>query len=438
MRRDHQSWGRYPPANHARVIAPAWRDGLPHLERIEGSVLPFGLGRSYGDVCINDGGCLVDTTRLDRFRGFDEETGLLQCEAGTTLREILRVFVPRGWFLPVTPGTKEVTIGGAIANDVHGKNHHRSGTFGRFVRRFELLRSDGSRLTCSPEENSALFSATIGGLGLTGLIVWAEIRLRRIPGPFIDQERIRFPSLDRFFGLSRESDESHEYTVAWLDCIATGRQLGRGIFIRGNHAQDPRPGGRARGTAGRLTIRAEPPEWLLSRPIMRSFNELYYHSQLRRETRSTVHYEPFFFPLDSINDWNLLYGKRGFLQYQCVAPVRDGEQVIREVLERISRSGDASFLAVLKTFGSMPSPGLMSFPRPGYTLSLDFAFRGARTLALLESLDAVVKVAGGAIYPAKDARMSPGVFETSFPALPEYRKLIDARFSSSFWRRVTR
>ncbi|MGK2858070.1 MAG: FAD-binding oxidoreductase [Thermoanaerobaculia bacterium] len=435
MTRAYQSWGRYPRATHAAALLPAWTDALPDLRAIEGSVLPFGLGRSYGDACLNDGGSLIDTSRLDRFRGFDEETGTLRCESGVTLREILRLFAPRGWFLPVVPGTKDVTVGGAIANDVHGKNHHRAGTFGRFVRSFELLRSDGTMLTCSPAQNAELFSATIGGLGLTGLIVQAEIVLRTIPGPFIDQERIRFASLNDFFRVSRESDESHEYTVAWLDCLATGRRLGRGIFIRGNHAKLSGYGGSVRDQS-RLNVRVESPAWLLSRPFMRAFNELYYHSQLRNEVRSTIHYESFFFPLDAIDGWNLLYGKAGFLQYQCVAPLADGERVIREVLERISRSGDASFLAVLKRFGSTASPGLLSFPRLGYTLSLDFAFRGGRTLELLDALDAVVVGAGGAIYPAKDARMAPAVFESSFARLPEFRGLVDEKFSSSFWRRV--
>jgi FAD/FMN-containing dehydrogenase len=434
--RVYGSWGRYPRASHTGVVPILWRSEPPPLDRLDGSVLPFGCGRSYGDSCLNDGGLLLDTAGLDRLIDFDTVAGRLRCEAGVTLADILALTVPRGWFLPVVPGTRWVTVGGAIANDIHGKNHHRAGTFGAHVVRFELLRSSGERLICSPEENFELFRATIGGLGLTGLILWAEIRLKPIPGAGIALEQIRFSGLDEFFELTK-SDQEYEYTVAWVDCLAQGRRLGRGIFMRGDHTgwAAPAPSPLA---AARLRIPCDAPSGLLNRATIRAFNELYYRRQIRARTRSVVPYTPFFFPLDAVGDWSRLYGPGGFLQYQCVVPDQPGAPRIREIFERMARSGEAPSLAVFKRFGDVPSPGLLSFPRPGLTLAVDLAFRGQRTLALLEELDRVVRDAGGAVYPAKDARMSPESFRRFFPQWERFAVHIDPKFSSSFWRRVHR
>src|SRR5215469_5918468 len=228
------SWGCYPRVAPRQVIPVFWRNEMPDLASLETSILPYGYGRSYGDSCLNEGGVTLDVSHLKRFLAFDEELGLLRCEAGVALGEILELVVPRGWFLPVTPGTKFVSVGGAIANDVHGKNHHRAGTFGCHVTQFELLRSTGERLLCSPEENVDLFRATIAGLGLTGVILWAELQLKRIIGPYIDMQRIRFTSLKEFQQLAEESEQDFEYTVAWVDCFASGAELGRGFFTRGN------------------------------------------------------------------------------------------------------------------------------------------------------------------------------------------------------------
>lgn len=429
----YSSWGRYPRVKQ-RAVPLHWRDEA-ELRALagEGPVLPRGLGRSYGDSCLNEGGTLLLTRGLARFLSFDPDTGVLRCEAGVSLAEILAFASPRGFFLPVTPGTKFVTVGGAIANDVHGKNHHADGTFGRFVRRFELVRSDGSRRVCSPSENADLFQATIGGLGLTGLVTWAEIELRRVPGPFIVQESLRMRGIDDFFRVNEASERDWLYTVAWVDCLARGRRLGRGLYYRGNHA----PGtGRARTPAvkmPRLRLPFDLPDFVLGEKSVRLFNALYYRRQLRALRRSTVFYEPFFYPLDAVGDWNRAYGKRGFLQWQCVVP--DADTVVR-LLETIARDRQGSFLVVLKTFGDLPSPGLLSFPRPGFTLALDFPHRGERTLRLLQRLDDLVADAGGALYPAKDARMSPEMFALSFPRLPAFRPHVDPAFSSSFWRRV--
>lgn len=431
-RRSYRSWGRYPTSNPADVFPVVWRSDVPPFERLPGSVLPYACGRSYGDSCLNDGGLLLDVRRLDRLIGFDAQAGLLRCEAGVTLAAILALIVPHGWFLPVVPGTRWVSVGGAIANDIHGKNHHRTGTFGAHVTRLELLRSSGERIVCVPGD--LLFQATVGGLGLTGLVTWAEIRLKRIAGPGIAMERIRFPGLDAFFELAAE-DHAFEYTVAWVDCLTRGPRLGRGIYMRGDHAPLDGPTPSPLGAA-RLTVPVDAPAGLLNRVTLALFNEAYYRGQLTGRRRSVVSYAPFFFPLDGVGDWTRLYGPQGFVQYQCVVPGAPAAGPIRTIFERIARSGEPASLGVLKRFGAARSPGMLSFPREGTTLAVDFAVRGDRPFALLDDLDAIVREAGGAVYPAKDARMSPESFRAFFPQLNRFRPHQDPKFSSSFWRRV--
>jgi len=433
--RPYESWGRYPNAHHRAVLVARWRDDPLPLPSPDLSVLPFGNGRSYGDVCLNDSQALIDARPLDRFLAFDPATGRLGCEGGVLLSEILDLVVPRGWFLPVTPGTRFVTVGGAIANDVHGKNHHRAGTFGCHIRAFELLRSDGSRRLCSPDENADYFRATIGGLGLTGLITWAELQLRKIDNPYIAEETVRYRSLDEFFTLSAESDRNCEYTVAWIDCLASGAGLGRGVFIRGNHA-GATPAREPRAPRLKLAVPLTPPISAINWATLRAFNAAYYYGHPAGRHAGTVHYAPFFYPLDSVADWNRIYGPKGFLQYQFVVPHGQGAEAVREVLQRIARAGTGSFLAILKVFGEPASPGLLSFPAPGLTLALDFPNRGPKTFDLLARLDEVVRQAGGRLYPAKDARMRGEDFRTAYPSWPELEALRDPRFDSSFWRRV--
>jgi FAD/FMN-containing dehydrogenase len=394
-------------------------------------LLPYGLGRSYGDSCLNASRELIDCRRLNRILGFDESTGLLRCEGGVSLSDILDVFLPRGWFPPVTPGTRFVTVGGAIANDVHGKNHHRAGTFGAHVHQIGLHRANDGLVICNPEENADMLRATIGGLGLTGVIAWADIQLKRVAGPWIDSESVPFQSLNAFLDLSRESNDRFEYTVAWLDCFA-GRKP-RGIFFRGNHSLDP--GKQFRPRRGPKLPFALP-GGMLNRYSVRALNGAYYRMHSARRDTAVVAYDSFFYPLDSVRQWNLLYGRQGFLQYQCVIPEANAEAV-EELLDRIARSGMGSFLGVLKQFGSAPAAGMLSFPRPGITIALDFAMRGERTLRLMQSLDEVVQQSGGALYPAKDARMSTALFEASFPHWRRFVPYIDPKMSSSFWRRVT-
>jgi len=427
------SWGRYPKTAHRTVHKPAWNDQVPDIlaSAETGALLPYGLGRSYGDSCLNSGRELIDCRRLNRILGFDESTGMLRCESGVSLSDIIDVFLPKGWFLPVTPGTRFVTVGGAIANDVHGKNHHCAGTFGAHVRQIGLHRSNDGLVECNSQYNSEMLRATIGGLGLTGVIAFADIQLKRMAGPWIDSETIPFQSLSRFLDLSRESNDRFEYTVAWLDCFAG--KTPRGIFIRGNHAAD-------RGREFRLKhgprLPFALPSWTLNRYAVKAFNTAYYKIHAAKNKAAVVPYDSFFYPLDSVRQWNLLYGRQGFLQYQCVIPETNAA-ALEELLDRISQSGMGSFLGVLKQFGYAPPAGMLSFPRPGVTLALDFQMRGERTLKLMQSLDEIVLQSGGALYPAKDARMSRALFEASFPHWRSFVSYIDPKMSSSFWRRVT-
>jgi FAD/FMN-containing dehydrogenase len=426
-----ESWGHYPRVEQ-RILR--LHDRTAALPAFEGNALAYGNGRSYGDSCLNPQGTLLYTRGLDRFIAFDMAKGTLRCEAGVTLGEILDLIVPHGWFLPVTPGTRHVTVGGAIANDVHGKNHHVAGTFGHHVLGFGLLRSDGTRSECAPGV-SPLFAATIGGLGLTGVITWAELQLRRIDNPWLETETIRFDGLDDFFALSAESVGTHEYTVAWIDCLAKGKALGRGHFHRSVHANATVKAGPAAPKTA-LAMPITPSFSLVNRLTLRPFNALYFQRQQVRRRRAIVHYAPFFYPLDGIRDWNRMYGPRGFLQHQCVIPTAESRAAVVELLREIAGSGSGSFLAVLKEFGNRPSLGLLSFPRSGTTLALDFPNAGPEVFALLDRLDAIVAAAGGAVYPAKDARMSGAHFRSAYPRWQEFQAFVDPRFSSGFWRRV--
>jgi len=427
---DHEVWQPRSPA--------ALVEALPSASRPR---LAYGLGRSYGDSCLNDGGVLVDMTGLDVFQAFDRTTGVLRVEAGVRLADIVNLLAHRvepdggAWFLPVSPGTAFVTVGGAIANDVHGKNHHWMGTFGNHVRAFHLLRGDGSVQRCSANDNAELFRATIGGLGLTGIVLDAELQLRRVPGLAVENEDLRFDDLCAFEELSAAATESHEYTVAWIDCLAAGRQLGRGVFSRANHM----PGAATVPSAGapRLALPIEPPVSPLSRLSIAAFNALYWRRFWpRRQRRQRLPVTTILYPLDFLAGWNRLYGRRGFYQYQCVLPAATAGDGIAELLRTIARAGDGSFLVVLKTFGDRPSPGLLSFPMAGTTLALDFSNRGASTLAMLDRLDRITEAAGGRLYPAKDGRMSGATFRFGYPQLDRFAEQIDPTFSSSFWRRM--
>lgn len=423
-------WGRLPTIEATAARPERRREAFDALADREGEpLLAHGLGRSYGDAALLRDGRVVLTRRLDRMLGFDPETGWLRCEAGVSIEEILQTFVPRGFFPPVVPGTQYVTVGGAIACDIHGKNHHVDGTFCDHVRRIELLLGDGRVVECGPDLHPDLFWATVGGCGLTGLILSCEVQLSPVAGPWIEMESIRIEDLDHFFEVSAESG-GFTHTVTWIDCIARGRSMGRGIFMRGRHA--------AAGASGHpsllqridaaapalLTVPVDAPSWLLNPLTTRAFNEVYFRRHPRGRLETVVHYRPFFFPLDDVRNWNRVYGDRGFLQYQLVVPPDPQHRAIRAVLEEISSSGMASFLAVIKEFGDRVHPGL-SFPQPGVTLALDFANTGRALLDLLVRLDRIVLDAGGRLYLGKDARLPRETFERMFPDAPRWRAVRD-------------
>lgn len=431
------SWGRYP--RHPQIPHPVhWPEDVSQaLAAIatvgRGAALAFGCGRSYGDSCLAESGHVLAMQDMDRVLAADWETGVVLAQAGLTLAELIRIALPRGWFLPVTPGTKFVTLGGAVANDVHGKNHHVMGTFGRHVNHLVIHRSDEGVTRCSPSQRSDLFAATVGGLGLTGVILAVELQLRRVDSSEIEQRSIRLGGFDEFFELSRAHDASYEYTVAWIDCLASGKQAGRGHYIAGNHAQK---GFVELAPPGGLRMPIDPPFSLVNSFSLRAFNTLYYHRQRKKEVASLVGYDPFFYPLDRLQQWNRMYGRAGFQQYQCVVPQQDGPAVIRAVMQQISKSGTGSFLAVLKQCGALASPGLLSFPLHGVSLALDFPQRDQVNERLFSKLDALVHEAGGRLYPAKDAHMSAAHFKQAYPQWEKIEALRDPQLLSQFWKRV--
>lgn len=432
-----QSWGRLNPGEQTALLADSGATAM--FQTQAGSLLPRGLGRSYGDVCLNPGGALLSSAALDSFIDFDPETGLLTAQAGVSLSEIQRTFAPRGFMLSVSPGTQFVTIGGAIANDVHGKNHHSMGTFGDHVISLNLVRSDGSVLTCSRHENAEMFRATIGGLGLTGFISQATIKLQPVQSPWLETESIPFKNVAEFLKLSDDSERDFKYSVSWVNCATPSN--GRGIFMRGNHAgpqfkKHSTTILRSEPAARKLTVPVDLPFSLVNKLSVTGFNLAYYYANAATAGKHFSHYQPYFYPLDAVQKWNRIYGSRGFYQYQSVVPRAGGEEVLQHMLDKIRAAGQGSFLSVLKTMGDAPPAGLMSFSRPGITLALDFANLGAKTLRLLDELDEIVLAAGGALNPSKDARMSRQMFEASFSNIKEFSKYRDPAISSAMSRRL--
>lgn len=425
-----ESWGRLSVHDHEVIRLDDPSSAHVHL-RARQPGIAFGNGRSYGDICLNPQGVLWHTAGLDHFVDWDPKTGRLQCEAGVLLQDIQRLSVPQGWMLAVTPGTQLITVGGAIANDVHGKNHHALGTFGDHVIRLWLARTDGTLIECGPTLQPRWFAATVGGLGLTGLIVRAELQLRKVAGPWLETETLTFSGLEEFFQLADDSEASWQQTVSWIDCLA-GEPV-RGIFMRANpslerHGPKPKDGG--------LRVPLTPPFSMVNQLTLRPFNTFYYHLKRLGKKVALAHYEPFNYPLDNVLNWNRMYGPKGFYQYQSVVPRAAGLEATRTMLNEIAKSGQGSFLAVLKTFGDRPSPGMLSFPRAGVTLAMDFPNRGPDTIRLFDRLDAVVGAAKGALYPAKDARMPREMFEQGFPGFSEFSPFRDPGISSSMSRRL--
>jgi len=418
-------WGRH-PRHPSEVLSPATPCEVPGFLRNRSGLVARGNGRAYGDAAIGESVTLA-TRHLDRIRAFDRATGRIRVEAGVLLSDILALAVPLGFFPPVVPGTKFVTVGGMIAADVHGKNHHRDGGFGHHVEWLTLALPDGSVVTCSQAENADLFAATIGGMGLTGTILEAAFRLRAIETGWMRQKTIMAPNLDHALDALAAMDDV-TYTVAWIDCLARGASLGRSLIFAAEHATQRdvealKPGAQAFPAfrSGRLSVPFDLPSATLSRSSVSAFNEVYFRlGALKAGYPFLVHCDPYFFPLDGIGDWNRIYGRRGFLQYQCVVPTAKAKDVLAHVLDRVSRQGAASFLAVLKRLG--PARGDLSFPLEGMTLTLDLPV-SEHVFALLDGLDRAVAAAGGRLYLAKDARQSQATFEAGYPGLARFRDM---------------
>jgi decaprenylphospho-beta-D-ribofuranose 2-oxidase len=418
-------WGRYP-----RRITDIVRPHDPaEVERLQSALPPHiarGNGRAYGDAAIGVQ-ATVDCRTLDRMKKFDPATGLLMVEAGVLLSDIIACFLPHGFFPSVVPGTKLVTVGGMIASDVHGKNHHRVGGFGRAVDALELVLPSGERDTCSLTENPDLFNATIGGMGLTGTIVEACVRLQPVETGWIRQRTIVATDLDQAVAALATHDQT-TYSVAWIDCVARGPNLGRSLIYLGEHASradlarlgpdlPPYPATKP----PRLSVPFDFPGFALNRLSVAAFNQLYFWRGARGAgTEILIPWDQYFFPLDGIEGWNRIYGRRGFLQHQCVLPEISAHRVLGDILERVAARGQASFLTVLKKLSA--GTGLLSFPMPGYTLTLDFAF-SEEILGFLDEIDSLVTDAGGRLYLAKDGRQSPATFESGYPALGKFREI---------------
>ena len=438
-------WGRY-PAVDCRLKRLRRHEDLPGLLHGGATLIARGNGRAYGDAALNPE-LTLSMLAMNRMRAFDADTGLLDCEAGVLLADILEAFVPRGWFPAVVPGTRLVTVGGMVAADVHGKNHHRDGTFGAYVESLTLAGADGTIRMCSRTENADLFRATLGGMGLTGVILSVRFRLRPIETAFVMAETLVASDLDETMALF-EASRDWPYSVAWIDCLACGARLGRGVMTRGAFMErgtlPPRlasnPLRLAR--ADKLQVPTDVPSALLNRVSIGIFNELYYwHGRRRaRAEARPVHFDRFFFPLDRIEAWNRLYGRRGFVQYQCVLPKGKSAAGVAALLERVAASGQGSFLGVLKLFGPA-GDGLMSFPMEGYTLALDFPVRSG-TAALLEGLDEITHRHGGRVYLAKDARCASERMREGYPRLDAFEAVraetagAPSRFASELSRRL--
>ena len=406
-------WGGY-PEHEAQVFTPSCLSALQSQIQTQLPLISRGMGRSYGDSA--NASVVLQTTYCDHFIAFDANTGLLTAEAGIKLRDILKVIVPQGWFLPVTPGTSYVTLGGAIASDVHGKNHHVAGTFGQHVKSITLLLGAGDVVAVSPVEYVDLFQATCGGMGLTGVILNATIQLTSIQSSFITQKTIYADCIEAACE-SFEVNTTATYSVAWIDCLATGKSLGRSVMMLGEHADS---GELDLTIKDPIAIPFHTPAALLNRITMKAFNNAYWAKAKDNKTQ-TVPLMPYFYPLDAIGAWNKLYGKAGFLQYQFVLPKTDGVANMRKVLTQIAQSGQGSFLAVLKQFG-VENDNLLSFPIEGYTLALDFKMTTS-TITLLHELDSMVADMGGRVYLSKDAVMQEKVFKTTYPKWQQFESV---------------
>jgi len=416
------NWGNY-PVIESDEQSFSFTDQLDQLIKNNDEFIPRGNGRCYGDASLAKK--TISTLKYDNILSFDTASGIFECQSGLTLDKILEVIVPKGWFLPVTPGTKFITVGGAVASDVHGKNHHIDGSFSNNIVDMDIVLSSGETMTCSPQHNVDLFEATCGGMGLSGVIARVKFRLKKIETSFIKQKQVKAENLEEIISLF-EKYNHYTYSVAWIDCLKKGKNFGRSILILGEHAKVDELNDKQKKEPLQLpqkkqiTFPFNLPSWVLNAFTVKAFNFLYYGKNFKKEINNVVSYEPFFYPLDAILHWNRGYGKSGFVQYQFVLPL-ESKQGLIEILNRISHKGLGSFLAVLKVFGKQES--IISFPKEGYTLALDFPVRKG-LLEFLDELDRVVLQYGGRIYMSKDARMKPEILEGGYPELNKFKEII--------------
>lgn len=398
------NWGNFPVVEKEMKSEDSLSKIIDFVKN-HNEIIARGNGRCYGDSALSEH--IFSTKRLNKFISFDRLNGVIECESGVLLSQVLEVIVPQGYFLFVTPGTKFVTVGGAIASDVHGKNHHAEGCFSEYVLEFSLLNERGEVLKCSRDENQEKFWATIGGMGLTGIILSAKFKLKNIETSYIYQESIKADNLDEIFRLFEES-ESWTYNVAWIDCLQKDKNLGRSILMRGEHAFKHQISQKQQQNPLELKKGINPsvpfyfPGFVLNNLTVKLFNLLYFNKQRKKTVKNFVHYESFFYPLDIVNDWNKIYGKKGFIQYQMVIPKEKGKEGMKKILETIAKSGNGSFLAVLKLFGKNNPEAYNSFPQEGYTLALDFKVN-SKLKKLVAQLDSIVEEYGGRIYLTKDS-----------------------------------
>lgn len=426
-------WGQYPRLQ-AHLRKPQSREALCALAQNGGPTIARGNGRAYGDSAINSR-CTIDMRALNRMLQFCPDSGQLVAEAGVLLGDIIAAFLPRGWFPYVTPGTKFVTLGGAVAADVHGKNHHKEGGFGVYVDWLDLVDHSGQILRCSRSENPQLFQHTLGGMGLTGVIYRVALRLRPVSSGWIVQKRQVARDIGQAIALFEQAQDA-TYSVAWIDCLQRGAAMGRSLVMLGEHATPADLPPKARATPfappkrRQLHMPITPPSWVLNRATVRAFNALYYWQGARGPGHSLVDWDSYFYPLDAILGWNKIYGRRGFAQFQCVIPLAQAEAGLRALLAAISAAGAGSFLAVLKRLGAQDSP--LSFPMAGYTLALDFPVT-AKTLALMQQLDAITYHYGGRIYLAKDSRISRDMFHQTEPRAAPFARYRQASGAAGAW-----